>query len=115
MQPTILVVGNDPNRAECLPSYVKGDEQRLFQKRRNFAEIGKIALGVRTEQGGIAVQDRAAWAKFARRSPISVRSPLSGDGAPVEASLLIRLLQKTKPRRVRATQDQGGIRQPALK
>jgi hypothetical protein len=53
IEPAILVVGNDPNSAERLALYVKWDQQSFFQKRRNFAEIGKIALWMRTQHGGI--------------------------------------------------------------
>src|SRR4029450_3264310 len=50
-----------------------------------------------TQKRDVAVQDRAARAEVARRSSVHVRSPLPGDGAPMEAFLSIALFQDAEP------------------
>src|SRR6478672_8846343 len=107
----MVIMGHDPDCADGLLLDVKWNEQRFFQQRRDIAEVWKINLRMGTYERGVAVQDRAARPEIPGCSPVQVRSPLSCDGPPVEAFLLVGLLQEAEAGRMRAAQVQRRIRE----
>ena len=104
-----LVVRQDPDRSNGLPTHVERDQQPLFHGGLHRGEVFEIPFGAREQQRGVPIQDRATGAEVAPRPLPQVRRPLPGHGWPAEA--LPIPVDHADPRRVRAAQVQSGLHQ----
>ena len=106
-----FVVRNDPDRAHGLVASVERHEQRVLDRRRELADVRKVALGMGEQERLVEVEDRPARPEVARRAASGELGPSPGNRPPMKSLSLVGILEQAHARGMGLAQFKRRFRQ----